>query len=887
MGSKMVKARTWRTHVGGTVVALVVAGVVTLIGAAPASAATVNVACTPAALVNAITAANGTTGTVLNLASKCDYHYSVANNEIDGRNALPVIRTSMTIVGNGATLRYVLVPPENLARAIDVAVGATLTVSNLTIRDFQQSTTAYIGGGAIWNQGTLTLQRVALLNNTTFGNGGAIRNNGTLTVTDSTISGNRAFKGPKSGGTGGAISNGAGTATIRRSTIIGNSAQSAAGGLWAYAKTTVAATLLQGNTTQAATTTASNCGQALTDAGYNRANDATCKFAASSTSQGASTLGLMAEAPANNGGPSSTSALPSTVGTAANAARDAIPAGATDCPATGLTDQRGVSRPSNGACDVGAFEAGAVAIAVTTSDFPQTASPVTVTAKVTPSLVGAPIPKGSVTFTRDTTVLGTVALDANGVASIAKTMPLGYRSLVAEYVGPSSVYRLHQSTTVGVGVSAARHFAGFAAPATAGTASYFSAATTLVVPTVDCTTTPNRQTFFGLLSGTSTAPAATTAHRAGVRVYCTSTGGSIYRAETTVGATPATFATTPGDQLSLTLMEDGATNQARVRNRTLTTSVAATGPGTSLAYKNDTHVYLGVATENVTYSVLPSYTGLSFNGCELSGDLCSKAATAFFDLYQEPTNLVQATHSAYDTGGYALSPATWKATGTVKPATAVAVPAVAGSQTVTKQAATTNPASTDFGGYLRTLTGRTWSATATYVVPTFSCAAAPGGSVSIGLVAAPQTPYKRDGGSVRAALTATCAFDRTLSLTAGGLAVAATDTIFVGQFGSGGNVTTVIRNLTKKTVVRSTTALSSQASVGWGAFRTSSVVMPSFGPITFTSARFNGDSIGWLGSFAYQGQPYDLVEPLYSQKVVAGAVQLAPMPTFSLTFQQG
>jgi hypothetical protein len=80
-------------------------------------------------------------------------------------------------------------------------------------------------GGAIWNDGILTLTACNLSNNYIFVGldlGGAIYNAGTLTVNNSTLSGNLAYA---YGGLGGAIYN-AGTMSVNNSTLSSNTAGS-------------------------------------------------------------------------------------------------------------------------------------------------------------------------------------------------------------------------------------------------------------------------------------------------------------------------------------------------------------------------------------------------------------------------------------------------------------------------------------------------------------------------------------------------------------------------------------------------------------------------------------------------------------------------------------
>jgi CSLREA domain-containing protein len=109
------------------------------------------------------------------------------NLTIDGSSA-----NALTINGNGAT------------RLFTVNNGATLSLSSLTITG---GNGAGGDGGAVQNNGTLTLNGVTLNANNAV-NGGAIRNDGTVTLINTTMSGNTAT------GNGGGFYNAAGSATL-------------------------------------------------------------------------------------------------------------------------------------------------------------------------------------------------------------------------------------------------------------------------------------------------------------------------------------------------------------------------------------------------------------------------------------------------------------------------------------------------------------------------------------------------------------------------------------------------------------------------------------------------------------------------------------------------
>jgi hypothetical protein len=135
---------------------------------------------------------------------------------------------------------------NNASRVFEVARGATVTLSGLTIRDGFDATG---GGGAIRNAGDLTLDACFVFNSVARGGagaggggggagaGGGVYNNGDLTVVDCTFSKDEAaggaggaLSGGGAAGFGGAIFNQSGRATITDSTFSGNQAVGGNGG---------------------------------------------------------------------------------------------------------------------------------------------------------------------------------------------------------------------------------------------------------------------------------------------------------------------------------------------------------------------------------------------------------------------------------------------------------------------------------------------------------------------------------------------------------------------------------------------------------------------------------------------------------------------------------
>ena len=100
----------------------------------------------------------------------------------------------------------------NSVGLFNVKAGVTATLSDLSLIDGKSST-----GGAIVDQGTLTITSSTLSGNTSTGLGGAVVVTGSLTVVNSTLASNRAA------GSGGAIEN-VGSVTVLDSTLSANQA---------------------------------------------------------------------------------------------------------------------------------------------------------------------------------------------------------------------------------------------------------------------------------------------------------------------------------------------------------------------------------------------------------------------------------------------------------------------------------------------------------------------------------------------------------------------------------------------------------------------------------------------------------------------------------------
>jgi hypothetical protein len=227
--------------------------------------------------------------------------------------------------------------------------SVTTVISGLTLSNADSS----INGGAIMNQGTLTVNNVTLSNNHSASGGAAIINTstGNTTITNSTISGNQS-------GSVGAIFNAHGAMTISNTTVTGNTSAGGAPGAAIFNDSTGVANVINCTITQ-------NTGGPMAVFQNNGTGQLTLKNSIVSGNTGGDVFkitdagnnligGTPLLAPLGNyGGPTQTMAL--------LPGSPAINAGTgTGAPAT---DQRGIGRV--GAVDIGAFESRGFAIAAT------------------------------------------------------------------------------------------------------------------------------------------------------------------------------------------------------------------------------------------------------------------------------------------------------------------------------------------------------------------------------------------------------------------------------------------------------------------------------------------------------------------------------------------
>ena len=304
---------------------------------------------------------------------------------LDPESGTLMIDRALVIAGPGAA--DLSVSGSNSWRVFSIyAPQQQIEISGLTIRDGREAGAGGIknpnadvllenvvvtnnaglglwNGGAIMNQGTMTIRNSTISGNSAEDTGGGILNLSTLTVEGSTVSGNTALSG------GGIYTSFPATLTIINSTISGNSAENFAAGVFVGTESpaTITSSTIANNTgtandgivnygalTLLNTVVAGNGDPADGDDVVNYGTGtASYSLIRSEGGYGLTDVigNLLGVDPllgplADNGGPTLTHAL--------LAGSPALDAGPIDgCPGT---DQRGVARPQGYYCDMGAYE---------------------------------------------------------------------------------------------------------------------------------------------------------------------------------------------------------------------------------------------------------------------------------------------------------------------------------------------------------------------------------------------------------------------------------------------------------------------------------------------------------------------------------------------------
>jgi hypothetical protein len=357
----------------------------------------------------------------------------------------------------------------NAATEIDVKGGAiyqfggTLNINNVVINNSSavtQNPNDLGQGGAIYNgpYGTVNVVNSTISGNTANG-GGGLYNHNIMTIVNSTISGNSSIGGSVGGG--GLFNELEGRMTVVNSTLSNNITNGLGGGLHSYGLIQLSNLTIYGNkawrgggfysyqggiplkNTIVAGNTATDAGPdiygAITSQGYNLVQNRAASSGYLNTDLPNGTNPLLGPLQ-NNGGLTFTRNLAPN-SPAINAAN---PAGCLDSNNNPIpTDQRGLSRPQGGRCDIGAVEYGTVTQNFTTISLASSASSITFgqTIQLTATVdAESGTPSGYVTFKKDGSVLARVAL-VNGVATTQFQPPhAGNYSFTAQYEGDPNFY---------------------------------------------------------------------------------------------------------------------------------------------------------------------------------------------------------------------------------------------------------------------------------------------------------------------------------------------------------------------------------------------------------------------------------------------------------------
>ncbi|MGQ0623030.1 MAG: choice-of-anchor Q domain-containing protein [Panacagrimonas sp.] len=203
--------------------------------AAPALAATINVANGGCTLIDAIKSANTDTATGLCpagngadtvvLPANSTQSLATVQDSSRGKTGLPVITSTITLQANGSTLTRA--PGSPNFRILFVDRGGNLTLDRATVSGGSPTGNGFDGscGGIFVGEyaptSTLTLSNSTVTGNSAAGNGGGlcVRFNGNARVMNSTVSGNTARY-----GVGGGIVSFGGPAMVVDSTVSGNTA---------------------------------------------------------------------------------------------------------------------------------------------------------------------------------------------------------------------------------------------------------------------------------------------------------------------------------------------------------------------------------------------------------------------------------------------------------------------------------------------------------------------------------------------------------------------------------------------------------------------------------------------------------------------------------------
>ena len=166
-------------------------GLLNLIPIQVARAATLKVCpsgCTYATIKAAVAAA--ATGDTITIGAGTYHEHNIA------------ITKNLTLTGDGSA--SVIIDAQSLGRIFVIAAGKVVSMSGMTIQNGKVATTDQ-DGGALVNNGALTLDDVKFLNNYADNMGGAIYSASDLTISNSTFDGNKVNTARTAGADGWAI----------------------------------------------------------------------------------------------------------------------------------------------------------------------------------------------------------------------------------------------------------------------------------------------------------------------------------------------------------------------------------------------------------------------------------------------------------------------------------------------------------------------------------------------------------------------------------------------------------------------------------------------------------------------------------------------------------
>lgn len=260
--------------------------------------------------------------------------------------------------GSGASLSMTNTVISNNVASIGsgggILSGGSVTITNSTISNNQVNGASSTGGG-IYNVGGLTINNSTINGNQiTIGDGGGggiyASSSITMTLTNVTISGNSSF--PAGNGWGGGILSTNTPSNLSHVTIVNNRTGSNSGGgirTTGLAQFSIKNTLIAGNSSSSGP----DCspGATINSDDYNLIQNLSGCPLTGSTTHNLTGVNPKLSALGSWGGSTQTHGLLS-----GSPALDAIPNATNGCGTTYTTDQRGMTRPQNINCDIGAFE---------------------------------------------------------------------------------------------------------------------------------------------------------------------------------------------------------------------------------------------------------------------------------------------------------------------------------------------------------------------------------------------------------------------------------------------------------------------------------------------------------------------------------------------------